>query len=47
VGGLVGGALVGLIYMETRAQSRRNLQIGLLVVLAVVLIALSCVHLFV
>jgi membrane associated rhomboid family serine protease len=47
VGGLVGGALVGLIYMETRAQSRRNLQIGLLVVLAVVLVALSCVHLFV
>jgi hypothetical protein len=33
--------------METRAQSRRNLQIGLLVLLGIVLVALSCVHLFV
>jgi membrane associated rhomboid family serine protease len=47
VGGLVGGALIGLIFMETRAQSRRNLQIGLLVLLGIVLVALSCVHLFV
>jgi membrane associated rhomboid family serine protease len=46
VGGLVGGALIGLIFMETRAQSRRNLQIGLLVLLGIVLVALSCVHLF-
>jgi membrane associated rhomboid family serine protease len=38
VGGLVGGALVGLIYTRTRSRSRQPLQIVLLVALAVVLV---------
>ena len=38
VGGLVGGAIVGLIYTQTRARRRRGIQITLLVVLAVALI---------
>jgi membrane associated rhomboid family serine protease len=42
VGGLVVGALVGLIFVETRPQSRRRLQIGLLVALSVVLVVASC-----
>lgn len=41
LGGLVGGALVGLVYVETRARSRRGLQIGLLVAIGVVLLLLS------
>lgn len=44
VGGLVGGALVGLIYMQTRARSRRPLQIILIVVLAIVLVLLGSWH---
>jgi membrane associated rhomboid family serine protease len=35
LGGLIGGALVGLVYLETRKASRRGLQIGLLIALAV------------
>jgi membrane associated rhomboid family serine protease len=46
VGGLVGGAVVGLIYMQTRARSRRPLQVVLLVVLAVVLVLLGSWHVF-
>jgi len=38
VGGLVGGALVGLIYTRTRSRSRQPLQIVLLVALGVVLV---------
>lgn len=40
VGGFVAGALIGLIYARTRAVSRRPWQIGGLVALTVVLIAL-------
>lgn len=40
VGGLVAGALVGLIYARTRSARRRRLQIGLLAGLQGVLIAL-------
>jgi membrane associated rhomboid family serine protease len=46
VGGLVGGALVGLIYTQTRARSRRPLQIVLLAVLAVVLILVGSWRVF-
>jgi membrane associated rhomboid family serine protease len=38
VGGLVGGALVGLIYTRTRSRSRQPLQVVLLVALAVLLV---------
>jgi membrane associated rhomboid family serine protease len=38
IGGLVGGAIVGLIYTQTRRRSRLGLQIALLCVLAVVLV---------
>lgn len=46
IGGLIGGAVVGLIFTETRASSRRGLQIGLLAAVAVLLLVLSFVHLF-
>jgi len=44
VGGLVGGALVGLIYVETRSPSRRRWQLPLLILLSVLLIALSLIR---
>ncbi|MDF2492810.1 MAG: gluP [Microbacterium sp.] len=40
VGGLVAGAVVGLIYSRTRADRQRGLQIGLLVGWTVVLVLL-------
>lgn len=40
LGGLIAGALVGLIYARTRKHSQRGLQIGLLSALTVVLLAL-------
>ncbi|WP_225310240.1 rhomboid family intramembrane serine protease [Microbacterium testaceum] len=43
LGGLVTGAGVGLIYARTRAATRKRLQIGLLVGLTVVLIALLAI----
>jgi membrane associated rhomboid family serine protease len=43
LGGLIGGALVGLILLETRSRSRRGLQIGLLIGLAVVLYVIGTV----
>jgi membrane associated rhomboid family serine protease len=43
VGGLIVGALVGLIYAQTRTRARRPLQIGLLVGLVVALLALLLV----
>ena len=46
VGGLIAGALVGLVFVETRAPQRRRLQVPLLMVLSVVLVALSLIHLF-
>ncbi|MGH1526809.1 rhomboid family intramembrane serine protease [Leifsonia sp. L25] len=47
VGGLVGGLLVGLIYVETRQPQRRRWQLPLLALLSVVLVALSLIHFFV
>ncbi len=47
LGGLVGGALVGLIYVETRRASRKNVQIVLLSALTVIMILVSCWRLFV
>jgi len=47
VGGLVGGFLVGLIFVETRQPQRRRWQVPLLVVLSLILVALSLVHFFV
>ncbi|OJX80773.1 rhomboid family intramembrane serine protease [Leifsonia sp. 71-9] len=44
VGGLIGGVLVGLIYVETRRASRRALQLPLVIVLSVLLIALSLIR---
>ncbi len=44
VGGLVAGALVGLIYVETRTPSRRRWQVPLLVVLSLILVGLSLIH---
>lgn len=41
LGGLIGGAIVGLILMQTRARKRLPLQIGLLIAFAVVLLVLS------
>jgi membrane associated rhomboid family serine protease len=41
LGGLVGGALVGLIYVETRRQSRQRLQVFLLSALTVAILAVS------
>ena len=41
VGGLAGGALVGLILIETRSTRRRGLQIALLVTLSLVLLLLA------
>jgi membrane associated rhomboid family serine protease len=46
VGGLVGGLLVGLIFVETRTISRQRWQIPLLVVLCVILVAVSLIHVF-
>lgn len=47
VGGLVCGAIAGLIFTETRPRSRQPLQTGLLILLAVILIVISCWHLIV
>ncbi len=47
VGGLVGGVLVGLIFVETRQVNRRRWQLPLLVLLCVVFVALSLIHFFV
>lgn len=41
LGGLVGGALVGLILVETRKRDQTGLQIGLLIGLVAVLVLLS------
>ena len=41
LGGLIGGALVGLIFVETRKRSQQALQVWLLIGLTAVLIALS------
>lgn len=41
LGGLLGGALVGLIYLETRQRSRRGIQIAMLVALVVLLVVVA------
>jgi membrane associated rhomboid family serine protease len=46
VGGLIGGLLVGLIFVETRQVRRRRWQLPLLVLLCVVFVALSLIHFF-
>ncbi|GGI45420.1 membrane associated rhomboid family serine protease [Agromyces flavus] len=46
LGGLVGGALVGLIFVETRKREQRGLQVGLLVGLTLVLLVLSLRYFF-
>ncbi len=43
LGGLVTGAVVGVIYSRTRAQRQRGLQTGLLVTVTVVLVALLAI----
>jgi len=47
LGGLIGGAILGLIYVQTRRRSQARLQTGLLVLFAALLIALSVVKLLV
>ena len=41
VGGLIGGALLGLIYVQTRRLKHKTLQTGLIISFAVVLVLLS------
>ncbi|MDO9397293.1 MAG: rhomboid family intramembrane serine protease [Herbiconiux sp.] len=43
VGGLVAGAVLALVYVRTRRVRQKNLQIGLVVLVAVGLVALSAV----
>lgn len=43
LGGLIGGALVGLVYFETRKRSQKGLQIGLLIGIAVLLVAVGII----
>ncbi|WP_295779489.1 rhomboid family intramembrane serine protease [uncultured Microbacterium sp.] len=43
LGGLLTGAVIGLIYSRTRAASQRGLQIGLIIAVTVVLLALLAV----
>lgn len=45
LGGLVVGALVGFILVETRSRARRGLQLGLLVAVGAALVLASCYHL--
>jgi membrane associated rhomboid family serine protease len=47
VGGLAVGALLGLVFIKTRARRQRLLQIGLIAAVAVALIALILVRIFV
>lgn len=47
VGGLVGGLLVGLIFVETRQPQRRRWQLPLVVLLCVIFVVLSLIHFFV
>ncbi|TFC02661.1 rhomboid family intramembrane serine protease [Cryobacterium adonitolivorans] len=47
VGGLIGGAVIGLIYVQTRQRSKRTLQFVLIGAVAALLVALSLSRLFV
>ncbi|NYJ20991.1 rhomboid family intramembrane serine protease [Glaciibacter psychrotolerans] len=46
VGGLIGGAIFGLIVVQTRKRHQKKLQTGLLVALGAVLVLLSCAKFF-
>lgn len=47
VGGLIGGAVIGLIFVQTRSRDKRVLQLVLLGAFAALLVALSLTKLFV
>ena len=47
LGGLVVGAIIGLILFETRRRNQKNTQIALLIAVAVVLVAASLTFVFV
>jgi membrane associated rhomboid family serine protease len=47
VGGLIGGALVGLIFVQTRRRDHKAVQLGLIGLLAAVMVALSFTKFFV
>jgi len=47
VGGLIGGAIIGLIFVQTRSRSKRVLQLVLLGAFAALLVALSLTKLFI
>lgn len=47
VGGLIGGAVIGLIYVQTRQRSKRTLQFVLIGAFAALLVALSLSRFFV
>ncbi|MEC5184161.1 membrane associated rhomboid family serine protease [Cryobacterium sp. MP_3.1] len=47
VGGLIGGAVIGLIYVQTRQRSKRTLQFALIGGFAALLVALSLTKLFI
>jgi prolipoprotein diacylglyceryltransferase len=47
VGGLIGGAVIGLIFVQTRSRNQRVLQLVLLGAFAAVLVGLSLTKLFV
>lgn len=46
LGGLIVGAVIGLIYVETRNRAKHQLQVGLMTLLGVVLVVLSLWHVF-
>lgn len=46
LGGLVAGALVGLVFVETRKRDQQGLQTGLLIAIAAVLLVLSLRYVF-
>jgi membrane associated rhomboid family serine protease len=46
LGGLVAGALVGLVFVETRKRNQQGLQTGLLIAIAAVLLILSLRYVF-
>ena len=47
VGGLIGGAVLGLIFAQTRRPAQKGLQTLLVVAFAALLVVLSCVRFFV
>jgi membrane associated rhomboid family serine protease len=44
LGGLIAGAVVGWIFVETRGPARHGIQVGLVVLFSVVLVVLSFAH---